>query len=165
MTDFTAIIYTSKNGHTKRYAEMLGQITGKPAFSLDETPPSLPDGSSVIYMGWIHANNIKGYKQAAKLFSISIACGVGLCDTGTLIAEVRKVTSIPDGVPLFTFQGGMDRSNLNGMDKLLISMLTKGLETKKDRSEQDDRMLELLKKDTDYVSEDNLSELKDFLGV
>ena len=165
MTNFTAIIYTSKNGHTKRYAEMLGQITGKPVFALKNIPASLPDGSPIVYLGWIHASNIKGYKKAAKRFSIPIVCGVGLCDTGTLIAEVRKVTSIPDSVSLFTLQGGMDLSKLNGIDKLLISMLTKGLESQKERSKQDDRMLELLKNDTDYVSEDNLRELRDFLGV
>lgn len=165
MTDFAAIIYTSKNGHTGRYAEMLGQITGKPAFPLDKTPPSLPDGSPVIYMGWIHASKIKGYKQAAKRFSVPIVCGVGLCDTGTLIPEVRKVTSIPENVSLFTLQGGMRRSELKGMDKLLISMLTKGLGEKKDRTEQDNRMLELLKNNTDYVSEDNLSQLLEFIGV
>ena len=45
------------------------------------------------------------------------------------------------------------------MDKLMISMLTKGLASQKQRSAQDDRMLELLSKDENYVSPENLSEV------
>ena len=156
---FDAIVYTSKAGHTKRYAEMLGQITGKPVLTREDALSSLPAGSRIVYMGWLHASHIKGYPQAAERFQIPIVCGVGLCDTGTLLDEVRKATPIPDDVRLFTLQGSIDRSRLKGLDKLLISMLTKGLESKKDRSEQDERMLELLKSDADLVRSANLKEL------
>ena len=43
------------------------------------------------------------------------------------------------------------------MDKLMISMLTKGLAAQNQRSAQDDRMLDLLSKDENYVSPENLS--------
>ena len=104
-------------------------------------------------------------RSASARFSVPVVCGVGLCDTGTQTDEVRKVTSIPDSTALFTLQGGLDRSRLNGMDKLLISMLIKGLGSKKQRSGQDDRMLELLKSDADHVSEDNMRELRAFLDI
>ena len=42
------------------------------------------------------------------------------------------------------------------MDKLMISMLTKGLSSQKQRSAQDERMLELLCKDASYVNMENL---------
>ena len=74
-----------------------------------------------------------------------------------MTSEVRKATSIPEDIPLFTLQGGIDRSRLKGMDKLMISMLTKGLAAQKQRSAQDDRMLELLSKDEIYISPENLS--------
>ena len=108
-------------------------------------------------MGWIHASHVKGYSGAAKRFSVCAVCGVGLCDTGTLITEVRKATSIPEDIPLFTLQGGFDRSKLKGVDKLMITMLTKGLASQKQRSDQDERMLELLSKDANYVSTENLA--------
>ena len=85
-----------------------------------------------------------------------ISIRVGLCDTGTLISEVRKATAIPEDIPLFTLQGGIDRSKLKGMDKLMISMLTKGLAAQKQRSAQDERMLELLSRDESFVSPENL---------
>ena len=153
----TAIVYTFNTGHTRQYSLLLGEQIGLPVYSLDEANSRLSGGSTVIYLGWIHASHVKGYSKAANRFSVCAVCGVGLCDTGTLISEVRKATSIPEGIPLFTLQGGIDRSRLKGMDRLMISMLTKGLAAQKQRSAQDDRMLELLSKDESYVSTENLS--------
>lgn len=113
----------------------------------------------MIYMGWIHASHVKGFSKAAKHFSVCAVCGVGLCDTGTLVSEIRKATSISYDIPLFTMQGGFDRSRLKGMDKLLISMLTKGLAAQKQRSAGDDRMLKLLSRDENYVRAENLAEI------
>ena len=152
----SVIVYTSNTGHTRQYALMLGEEIGLPVYSYDEAVSGLSGGSRVIYLGWIHASHVKGYSDAARRFSVCAVCGVGLCDTGTLISEVRKATSIPEDIPLFTIQGGFDRSKLKGMNKLMISMLTKGLSAQKQRSTQDERMLELLSKDASYVSMENL---------
>lgn len=155
----TAIVYTSNTGHTRQYALLLGEQIGLPAYSLDEANSQLSGGSPVIYLGWLHASHVKGYSKASKRFALCAVCGVGLCDSGTLTSEVRKATSIPEDIPLFTLQGGIDRSRLKGMDKLMISMLTKGLAAKKQRSAQDERMLELLSGDESFVSPENLSEV------
>ena len=153
----TAIVYTSQSGHTRQYALLFGEQIGLPVYSLDEASAQLSGGSQVIYLGWIHASHVKGYSSATKRFAVCAVCGVGLCDTVTMIPEVRKATSIPEKIPLFTLQGGIDRSRLKGMDKLLISMLTRGLASQKQRSAQDDRMLELLSRDSSYVSKENLA--------
>lgn len=153
----SAIVYTSGTGHTRQYAFLLGEKTGLAFYTLEEAMSLLPAGTPVLYLGWIHASHVKGYANAAKRFTICAVCGVGLCDTGTMILEVRKATAIPEEIPLFTLQGGMDRGKLKGINKLMITMLTKGLASQKQRSEQDDRMLELLSKDANYVSEENLA--------
>ena len=155
----TAIVYTSNTGHTRQYALLLGEQIGLPVYSLDEANTQLSGGSLVIYLGWIHASHVKGYSKAASRFDLCAICAVGLCDTGTLSSEVRKATSIPEDIPLFTLQGGIDRSRLKGMDRLMISMLTKGLAAQKQRSAQDERMLELLSKDESFVSPENLAEV------
>lgn len=154
-----AIVYTSNTGHTRKYALLLGEQIGLPVYSLDEANAQLSGGSPVIYLGWLHASHVKGYSKAASRFDLCAVCAVGLCDTGTLTSEVRKATSIPEGIPLFTLQGGIDRSRLKGMDKLMISMLTKELASQKHRSAQDERMLELLSRDESYVSPENLAGL------
>ena len=158
----SAILYTSNTGHTRQYARMLGEKTGLPVYALEEGLSQLPSGCRIIYLGWIHASNVRGFRRAGKRFIICAVCGVGLCDTGTLLNEVRKATAIPEEIPLFTLQGGFDRSKLKGMDKMLISMLTKGLASRQQRTEQEEKMLQLLQTDGCYVSKDNLSAVLDW---
>ena len=153
----TAIVYTSKAGHTRQYAQLLGEQLGLPVYALDEACAQLPNGSPVLYLGWLHASHVQGYRAAAKRFALCAVCGVGLCDTGTLIAEVRKATAIPESVPLFTLQGGIDRAGLKGMDRLMIAMLTKTLTAQKQRTAQEEHMLTLLSRDESYVCMENLA--------
>lgn len=157
--DPKAIVYTSNTGHTRQYAAALGEKTGLPVYCLAEAVSKLPGGGDILYLGWIHASHVKGFSKAAKHFSVCAVCGVGLCDTGTLTDEVRKATAIPADIPVFTLQGGIDREKLKGMNKLMISMLTKGLASQKQPTEQDRRMLQLLSKDASYVSEENLKDV------
>ena len=111
-----AIVYTSNTGHTRKYALLLGEQIGLPVYSLDEANAQLSGGSPVIYLGWLHASHVKGYSKAAKRFALCAVCGVGLCDTGTLTDQVRKATSIPVDIPLFTLHGGVDLIVLHGGD-------------------------------------------------
>ena len=150
------IVYTSNTGHTAEYSKMLGAKIGLPVYALNEAAKKLQKGTEIIYLGWLFANNIKGYKKATKKYKISAICAVGLCDTGTAVAEVRKANSISEETPLFTMQGGMDKTKLRGINKFMINMLTKGLSSRKERTENDERMLELLTHDKNYVSEENI---------
>ena len=152
-----AIVYTSNTGHTAEYSKMLGAKIGLPVYALNEAAKKLQKGTEIIYLGWLFANNIKGYKKATKRYKISAICAVGLCDTGTAVAEVRKANSISEETPLFTMQGGMDKTKLRGINKFMINMLTKGLSSRKERTENDERMLELLTHDKNYVSEENIT--------
>lgn len=159
-----AIVYKSNTGHTAEYAKMLGAKTGLPVYSLKEAVKKLDKGTPVIYLGWLFVNSVKGYKKAAGQFDISAVCAVGLCDTGTALDEVRKANSLPEAMPLFTMQGGMDKTKLRGINKLMINMLTKGLSSSSERSENDERMLELLTHDRSYVSEENTAAFTEWYG-
>ena len=151
------IVYTSNTGHTAEYSKILGAKIGLPVYTLNEAKKKIQKGTEIIYLGWLFANNIKGYKKATKKYKISAICAVGLCDTGTAVAEVRKANSISEETPLFTMQGGMDKTKLRGINKFMINMLTKGLSSRKERTENDERMLELLTHDKNYVSEENIT--------
>ena len=43
-----AIVYTSQTGHTQRYAQMLAERTGVPAYSLKEAGKSLRRGEDLF---------------------------------------------------------------------------------------------------------------------
>lgn len=154
-----AIVYTSCTGHTQQYAQMLGKELDLSVYSAEEGIAQLPRGCRVIYLGWLRAGRVKGFRKAARHFHICAVCGVGMFDTGTMTDEVRKATAISPSIPLFTLQGGIDKSRLKGMNKKIIAMLIKGLSDQKQRSPQDERMLELLLTDKNYVSRENIQDV------
>lgn len=153
-----AIVYTSNTGYTATYAKILSDVTGLPAYEISDAAKKLPKNTDVIYMGWLMASMIKDYGKASKRYKISAVIGVGLCETGCLLEECRKASKIPVQLPFFTVQGGMDHEKLRGIYKFMINMLIKMMDKKKDKSDDDCRMLDLIKKGGNYVSKDNLGE-------
>lgn len=156
-----AIVYTSNTGYTAEYARLLGEKTGFPVLSLDEAKPTLPKGSAVIYLGWLMAGQIKGYKKAAKRYRVAAVCGVGLGATGGQDESARKANRVPAEVPVFTLQGGFDFARLTGiyrtMMKTFIKVVGGQLEAKADRTPDEDRVLELLHHGGSCVSEAHLA--------
>lgn len=152
-----AIVYTSNTGYTAQYARLLGEKTGLPVYTPEEAAKKLEPGTPILYMGWLKVSSVVGYKKAAKRYDIRAVCGVGLCTTGALLEEVRKASAIPERVPLFTLQGGLDVERLRGINKFMIRMLIKMMTNKKDRTEGEEQMLALLLAGGNYVSEENLA--------
>ena len=86
-----------------------------------------------------------------------------MCGTGNLIADIKKANSITDGTPLFTLQGGIDTARLRGFNRAVISMMHKGLRDKKNKTDDEKRMLELLSTGRDCVSSENLEYVLSFV--
>lgn len=149
------IVYTSNTGHTAEYAKILSEKTGLPIYDLSVAGKSLQRGDEIIYLGWLFANTVKGYKKASKKFKIACVCAVGLCDTGTATEDVRRANRINTATPLFTMQGGIDKTKLRGVNKFMINMLTKALSSQKEKSADIERIIFLLTHDDNYVCEEN----------
>lgn len=159
-----AIVYTSNTGYTAAYAKLLASKTGLPLYTLDEARKALPQGTPILYMGWLMAGSVKDCRKAAKVFSIQAVCGVGLGDTGSQEDAARKACGLPAEVPVFTLQGGMDHQRLRGPYRFAIRMLTKAMSARKNRTPDEDRMLALLIKGGNYVSEAHLSRVLAWLN-
>lgn len=157
-----AIVYTTNTGNTERYAKMLGHQISLPVYALEDAKKSLQKGTEIIYLGWIMASGIKGYKDAEKHFCIRMVCAVGMGATGTQISEVRNKNQIPPSTEVFTLQGGFDMEKLRGVNKLMMSMMVKtagkALAEKTDRTPEEDDMLDLMMHGGSRVSMENLSE-------
>ena len=155
-----AIAYTSNTGTTKAYAELLGKKISLPVYSLDEAKQKIKHNDEIIYLGWIMASGVKGYKEALKNYKICAVCAVGMGATGTQIKEVREKNNIADFIPVFTLQGGFDIKKLHGFYKIMMMIMVKTagkeLSKKTDRTLEEDRMLEIMLHGGDYVSEENL---------
>ena len=161
--DANSIVYTSNTGYTAEYARLLGEKTGLPVYSLAEAEQKLAAGNRVIYLGWLMAGKVQGYKKAAKRYKVQAVCGVGMGGTGSQLQKVRKANTIPEKTPLFTLQGGFDIQKLSGVYKLMMTIMVKtagkGLAEKQDRTTDEDVMLEMLTQGGSRVSADNLAEV------
>ena len=153
------IVYTSNTGYTKRYAEILGQKLDLRVYSSEEAKKTLEPGAPVIYLGWLMAGKVKGYKKANRQYEVLAVCGVGLSENSQFQNKMRKENGIPEEIPVFLLQGGMDHAKLKGIHKFAIKMLIKMIGSKKGATEDENKMLELLQKGGDFVSEDNLAEV------
>lgn len=90
-----AIVYTSNTGYTKEYAELLSKKSGLPMYSLNEANKALSKDTEIIYLGWLMASILKGYKKAAKRYKIAAVCGVCLGSTGSQLDSVSKSNAFP----------------------------------------------------------------------
>ena len=155
-----AIIYTSNTGSTAEYAQLLGKELNLPVHSLQQAKNKVPAGSEIIYLGWIMAGGIKGYKEAAKLYKVRAVCGVGMGQTGTQLKEVRDKNAIPQRIPLFTLQGNFDVKKLHGVYRFMMNVMVKtagkGLANKTDRTPEEDDMLDMMVNGGKRVSLQNL---------
>lgn len=158
-----AIIYTTNTGSTAQYAKMLAEQTGLPAFSTEKAKSKVEAGSEIIYLGWIMAAKVKGYKAAAKNYKIKAVCAVGMERTGTRTEQIREKTFVPAEIPLFTLQGNFDVKKLRGiyrlMMNLMVKMVTKKLGAKTDRTQQENEMLEIMLHGGEKVCAENLGEV------
>ena len=164
-----AIIYTTNTGSTERYAKLLAQKTGLPAYSLAEAKKRVLAGAEVIYLGWIMAGSVKGYAEAAKLYQVRAVCGVGMGQSGTQTDSMRKKSAIPAGIPLFTLQGNFDVKKLHGVYRLMMEIMVKtagkGLAEKKDRTPDEDDMLDMMLHGGERVKAENLSAVLDWYNT
>ena len=158
-----SIVYTSNTGYTAEYARLLGEKTGLPVYSLAEAEQKLAAGNRVIYLGWLMAGKVQGYKKAAKRYKVQAVCGVGMGGNGSQLEEVRKANAIPEKTPLFTLQGGFDINKLSGVYKLMMTIMVKtagkGLAEKQDRTPEEDVMLDMLTRGGSRVSAENLADV------
>ena len=150
----TGIVYTSNTGYTEKYAKLLGEQLGLPAFSAEQAD-SLPEGTEVLYLGWLMAGVVKGYKKAAQRFSVAAVCGGGMGPAGSQDSDVRKNNAIPQEVPVFTLQGGFDRTKLHGIYRFMMGVMIKvmgsSLRKKENRTPEEDAMLEMVTNGGDFV--------------
>ena len=156
----SAIVYTSNTGFTAQYASLLGGETGLPVYSLEDALKSLPQSSPIVYLGWLTAGKVQGYDKAVTKFNLQALCAVGMAKCGSQMEDVRKSNNLPQGLPLFTLQGGFDLKKLRGVYKFMMLVMSKTvakkLAAKPDRTPDEEDMLDLFQNGGNRVSLENL---------
>lgn len=139
---------------------MLAQKTGLPVYELKEAKKALATGVDIIYLGWIRAGALIGYKKAVKSWHVKAVCAVGMrVPSSNQLPDIIKKNHL-ESAQAFYLQGGFDRKKHHGIYKFIVIMMTKrgipALEKKVDKTDNDLTALDMLKNGGDCVREGNL---------
>lgn len=164
----TLVMYRSKTGFTRKYAEWIAQeLSADIAEATKVSFAEMMGYDTIIYGGWVCASGIKGVKlikgNLGRLKDkkiIVFACG--LAKPGDAAAnEVEYKNFTPEQlkrIRYFYFRGGLDMSRLGFFGKLIMKIVKRIME--KEIQEPDERdMLEAFEKPVDYTDSGNIKEL------
>ena len=163
------IVYNSKTGYTRQYAEMLAKATNHKAYSLQEALSSLPEKEPVLYMGWLMAGHISGIDQAVRRFDVRCAVGVGMSPNGKEnLATMSKANFVPNA-PLFYLPGGWAPKKVGWFQRRAVGMVTRGirkqLQAKSSRTPQEQAHLNMLLRGGSFVEYQNLKPIQQWLDA
>lgn len=158
------IVYESKTGFTKKYAEMLSEKTGLKVFPVKELAGINRD-EEIIFLGWMKVGKIQGLDKLRK-YNVKAVCGSGTGRTAepdekTVIAR-NKIYNIP----FFYLRGGcFPLKELKGFDKIMLSVFIKMLESSKDKDEKTAESISIIKNGFNGVKEENLAPVVEWLNA
>ena len=144
----TVVIYKSKYGSTKRYAEWIAEEVHADLFKRSKvTIKDLLQYDTIVYGGSLYAAGILGISLIKKNFAKLVDKKVIVFSVGASPAHPEALISVKNHnfteemkrkVYFFHLRGGFDYSKLSPFDKFLMSLLKKKLKQKKPDELTDD---------------------------
>jgi len=164
------VVYRSKTGYTKKYAEWISQELGcdiKENVRLSKA--DIMPYDTVIYGGGLYASCINGVKLIKDNFDaikdknlIVFATGLTPQDEDDYITKVLETNFSKEqrqGIKFFYFRGGLDYSKLGIFGKLAMRIMKAVLKNKNTPVEDEFGALEAFDKPADYTDRDNIAQL------
>lgn len=156
------IVYESKTGFTKRYAEMLAAKTRLKVFHVKEISKINKD-EEIIFLGWIKVGKIQGLNKVRK-YNVKAVCGSGTGRTAEPDVETVVARNKIEGIPFFYLRGGcLPLKRIKGMDRIMLSMFVKMLKSRKEKDERTEESINIIVNGFDGVKEENLEPLLEWL--
>ncbi len=164
------IIYKSRTGFTKQYAEWISAELGCEAKDFSEKNKiSFDNVDMIIYGGRVHAGMIDSIEKM-KEFAADKNCKLVVFATGASPAAIKedvqamwKNNKIDDTIPHFYMQSGLRYENMGAGDKLMMKMFASMMKSKKDKSEMEVGMAEAIQKSFDESSKDYIKPLVEYV--
>jgi len=140
------IVYASRYGSTKRYADKLSELTGVEAVDYSKVK-DISAYDKVIYMGSILAGTVTGLKKTVSKMKVGqelVIVSVGMIDPKDPenVSGIRSIirqqipAELNDESRIFHLQGCIDYPNLKLSHRMLMSMM-RSMASKKPESELD----------------------------
>lgn len=171
----TIVIYESKYGHTKRYANWIAESLSCPLIERKKvTSTDLESADTIIYGGGLYAGGVSGIKLLSENWNLIcnkkialFTCGLADPKEPTNVAHIREAIAqvLPadmlEKITLFHLRGGIDYSRLNLVHKAMMGMMRKML-LKKAENEltlEDKQLLETYGGVVEFCDRESIGEL------
>lgn len=153
------IVYESKTGFTKKYAEMLAAKTNLKVFHVKEIS-KLNKGEDIIFLGWMKVGKIQGLDKV-RGYNLIAVCGSGTGRTAEPDVKTVVDRNKIEGIPFFYLRGGcLPLKKIKGMDRFMLSMM---LKSRKESDEKTKESIDIIVNGFDGVKEENLEPLLKWL--
>jgi menaquinone-dependent protoporphyrinogen IX oxidase len=170
----TVVIYKSKTGFTRKYAEWIAAELSADTFDVSKvTINMLSDYNVVIYGGSLHAVGINGVKFITQNLNKLKNKKLIVFATGAspwreeVLKEVRDKNFTSEqqkNIQFFYLRGGFDYSKLNFFDKLLMTLLKMKLKKKKELTPDERGMLSIYDKPVDFTRQENIKGIVSYVN-
>lgn len=170
------VVYKSKYGSTKKYAEWIAKELKADLFESSEIKnEGLFEYDTIIFGGGLYASGINGIGLVTKNFQ-ALKCKnliiftVGLAPTDDKdifkpIIEKNFTEEMRKEVKIFHLRGGIDYTKLNFLHKSMMSMLKRMVANKnpEELSTDDKMMLETYGKKVDFTNIETIEPLVSYV--
>jgi len=156
------IVYESRTGFTKRYADMLAEKTGLKAYRTNELPETAK-GEEIIFLGWMRAGIIQGLDML-RTYNVIAVCASGIGHAPEPSAEEVISMNKIQGMPFFYLRGGcLPLKEQKGLYRIMLSFFVKMLKSGKVKTENPEESASIIENGFDGVREENLEPLLQWL--
>jgi menaquinone-dependent protoporphyrinogen IX oxidase len=172
----TVVIYTSKRGSTKKYAEWIGEELKCDVIEYNkDCLDKLNAYEQIIYGGWVRGGGIVGldklrknykYIDGKKLMVFAVGLSIDNKENYIQLREINFKAPL-NLAPLFVLPGAFDPEKLTGVDKMIIGILKKVIGGKKNNDSKGENeseqqiMMESLEKGVDLVDKSKINQILD----
>ena len=150
----TIVIYNSQTGFTERYAKWIAEAAGADCMALSEAKKrDLSTYEAIVFGGWACAGGINklswfkgnlGRWAGRKL--IVFCVGASPMDSPDIAPALRRAFTDSEwaNVKAFYCPGGLNYEKMSLSSRLMMKMLLKTLEAKKDKTAADREMIRMI---------------------
>ena len=166
-----AVIYKSKYGTTKQYAEWIASELGASLYEASSIKPvRLTEYDVVVYGGGLYAGGIIGVNLVTKnpcksliVFTVG-AANPNNTDYSDIISK-NISQELLSKIKIFHLRGGLDYTKMNLIHKIMMSVLKKSIEKKPlaERHEEDPVFLETYGKTIDFTDKSTIAPLVEYV--
>ncbi len=170
----TVVIYKSKSGFVKKYAEWIAEELSADIFEASNISIDKLSGyDTIIYGGGLYAVGINGIKIITKNFSKLKDKNLVVFASGAspfreeVVSEVRNNNFNSEQqkhIRFFYMRGGFNYNKLNLIDKVLMKLLKFKLKKKSELTPDEKGMLSAYDNPVDFTRKKNIEKLIEYVN-